>query len=245
MSMPERDLSRTEKAAAIRADQVNKERNRKVALIVGILVVLSAIVAAGTWYGGGSSSTADNSSVEVTAGSGSVIVGDAAAPVKVVIYEDFLCPFCRQLEDSTRDFLRENAAKGKVQVEYRPINLLTDFDYSALALNTWAAVLQNASPQAALELHDLLFEKQPYEQTSDQVSLDDLKALVKEAGADTPEVSAALATHNKAFFAAANQAMATERITGTPTVVVDGKVLSGMSVADLRDQIESAVASAP
>lgn len=243
--MPEHDLTRTEKAAAIRADQVNKERNRTVALIVGVLVVLSAVVAAGTWYGGSSSSTADNSSVEVAAGSGSVIVGDAAAPVKVVIYEDFLCPFCRQLEDSTRDFLRENAAKGKVQVEYRPINLLTNYGYSARALNAWAAVLKNASPQAALELHDLLFEEQPYEQSSEQTTDDDLAALVEEAGADTDAVSAAMKKQDKVFFAAASQTMRTAGITGTPTVVVDGQVLSGMSVAALLDRIETAVSKAP
>ena len=48
------------------------------------------------------------------------------APVKVVVYEDFLCPFCRQLETSTRDFLHQDAAKGKVQVEYRPFQLLPE-----------------------------------------------------------------------------------------------------------------------
>jgi len=244
MSKRQRDLSRTEKAAAIRASQVKKERTRKVGLIVGIVVVLSAIVAAGTWLGGGTSTQTDNSSVEVTAGSGSVIVGDAAAPVKVVIYEDFLCPYCRQLEASTRDFLRENAAKGKVQVEYRPINLLRDFTYSARALNAWAAVLKNASPQAALELHDLLFEKQPYEQSSDATTDADIAALVEEVGAGSEEVTAAMKVVDEEFFAAADQVMQAHGIVGTPTVAINGKILSGLSVVQLRSQIENAVSSA-
>lgn len=244
MSKRQRDLTRTEKAATIRAAQVRKERNRKAGLVVGIVVALGAIVAAGTWLGGGSSSPTDHSSVEVTAGSGSVIVGDDAAPVKVVIYEDFLCPYCRQLEASTRDFLRENAAKGKVQVEYRPINLLKDFSYSARSLNAWAAVLKYASPQAALELHDLLFEEQPYEQSSEATTDEDIAELVEEAGAGNAEVTAALGVRDEEFFAAAAQVMKTEGIAGTPTVVINGKVLSGLSVVQLRGQIESAVSSA-
>lgn len=241
MSKRQRDLSRTEKAAAIRAAQAKKERTRKVGLVVGIVTVLSAIVAAGAWLGGGTSTPTDNSSVKVAAASGSLIVGDSAAPVKVVIYEDFLCPYCRELEASTRDFLRENAAKGKVQVEYRPIHLLKDYSYSARALNTWAAVLKNASPQAALELHDLLFEKQPYEQSSDDTTDADLAALVREVGAGNAEVTAAMKAMDQEFFAAADRVMETEGIVGTPTVTINGKVLSGLSVVQLRSQIENAV----
>ncbi len=244
MSKRQRDLSRTEKAATIRAAQVKKERTRKMGMIVGIVAVLSAVVAAGTWLGGGTSTQTDNSSVEVAAGSGSVIVGNAAAPVKVVIYEDFLCPYCRELEASTRDFLRENAAKGKVQVEYRPINLLRDFSYSARALNAWAAVLKNASPQAALELHDLFFEKQPYEQSSDATTDADIAALVEEVGAGSEEVTAAIKVMDKEFFAAADQVMQAQGIVGTPTVAINGKILSGLSVVQLRSQIENAVSSA-
>ncbi|MFL6158356.1 MAG: DsbA family protein, partial [Marmoricola sp.] len=161
MSTQNREQNRTAKAAAIRAEQARKERNRRIALIVGILVVLGAVVAAGAWYSSDSSAPADNTSVAVAAGDTSILVGSDSAPVKVVVYEDFLCPFCRELEDSTRDFLRENAAKGKVQVEYQPINLLQDYSYSLRSLNAWGAVLKNARPNVALKLHDLFYENQP------------------------------------------------------------------------------------
>lgn len=221
-------------------------RNAKqVILVVGALVLLGGIVAAGSWYGGGSSSTADNSSVQVTAGPGSVFVGDAAAPVKVVIYEDFLSPPCRRLEASTRDFLRENAAKGKVQVEYRPVSLLIEHPYSARALAAWGAVLQHASPQAALKLHDLLFEEQPDLETSARTKRADLAALVSEVGADTAAVTAALRDPDTAFLAEATFAVKSEGITSLPAVLVDGQLLPRMTVADLRTRIETAVARAP
>lgn len=240
MSKQNREQNRSERAAAIRAAQARKERNR-IALVVAIVVALGAIVAGGAWYtSSGSSDPGSTAVAEATAEEASLVVGKANAPVKVVIYEDFLCPYCRQLEDQTRDFLRESAAEGKVQVTYQPINLLQQYDYSARALNAWAAVLGNASPQDALKLHDLLFENQPYETASDSVSDADLAELVKEAGAGSSAVTAALKTKDAAFFAAAQQAMTTANVEGTPTVHVNGKALTG-AVSSLVSQIEQAV----
>lgn len=241
MSTSGRDQSRTERAAAVRAEQARKERNRRIALIAGIVLLLGAIVAAGSWYSSGPSSKTPPAAVTVTAGDASILVGKADAPVKVVIYEDFLCPYCRELEDSTRDFLRESAATGKVQVEYRPINLLTDYSYSARSLNAWAAVLKHGTPQQALKLHDLLYQHQPYETASDNTSDEDIAALVAEAGADSAQVKSALKIQDAEFFATAQKELVQADIQGTPTVLINGKVQTG-SVADLASAIEDAVA---
>ena len=241
MSTQGRSQGRSERAASIRAEQARKERNRRVALIAVIVVVLGAIVAAGTWYSSGGKADPPAAAVTVTAGNDSIFVGKSGAPVQVVIYEDFLCPYCRELESSTRDFLRENAADGKVRVEYRPINLLTQYSYSARSLNAWAAVLKHGTAKQALKLHDLLYENQPYETSSDNTSDADIAALVAQAGADNDAVKAALKSQDKAFFAAALAAMTTAHIQGTPTVLIDGQVLTG-SVAEQVSAIEDAVA---
>lgn len=243
MSKQSREQSRTERAAAVRAAQERTERNRRIALIAAVVVVLGAIVAGGAWYtsGSGSSSGGAATAAKVTADPTAIVVGKASAPVKVTIYEDFLCPFCRELESQTRDYLRENAASGKVQVTYQPINLLQQYDYSVRALNAWAAVLKHGSPAAALKLHDLLYENQPYETASDGVSDADLAKLVGEAGADTPAVRAALKTRDTAFLTAAAKVMSEEHIQSTPTVFLNGMELTGSSVGDLVGQIENAV----
>jgi protein-disulfide isomerase len=245
VSKQNRDQNRTERAATVLADQARKARNRRVALIIGIVVVLCAIVAGGAWYsaGGSSSDPAASTSATVTAGAGSVVVGDDNAPVKVLVYEDFQCPFCRQLEDQTRDFLSENAAAGKVQVEYRPINLLEDLPYSAKALNAFAAVLKHGTPEQALKLHNLLYENQPYESDSAKVTDADIAKLVAASGAKGADIDAALATTDSAFFASAQQAMQDAQVQGTPTVLVDGKPVSGASLPDIVDAIEKAVQS--
>ena len=243
MSKQSREQGRTARAAAIRAAQARKERNRRVALIVGVVVLLGAIVAGGAWYGSGSGTKTSTSSdtPPVAAGTASLKMGEESAPVKIVIYEDFLCPFCRELESSTRDFLRENAAKGKVLVEYQPINLLSRFPYSAKALNAWAAVLKHKGPQAALELHDLLYENQPYEESSDQVTNSQIEGWVKKAGADTDAVRQAMKTQDTAFFTAAQQAMAAANVNSTPTVFINGEELPPTGVAEMVSKIEAAV----
>jgi protein-disulfide isomerase len=242
MSKQNRAQGRTERAASIRAEQAHKERTRRFAMIAGIIVLLGAIIAAGAWYGSGSDKPAGAvASAKLSVGDNSLVVGDADAPVKVVIYEDFLCPFCRELEMSTRDLLREDAAKGKVQVEYRPINLLTDFDYSAKTLNAWAAVLDHATPKAALKLHDLFYDNQPYEQSSDQVKDSQIAAWVKQAGGDKAAVREAMKTKDVAFFTAVNKSMTDANVQGTPTVFVNGTELTASSIPDMVKQLETAI----
>jgi protein-disulfide isomerase len=243
MSKQNREQGRTQRAAAIRAAQARKERNRRVALVAGIVVVLSAIVAVYAVFGSGGKDkpAVDAGLPPLAAGTASLEMGKSSAPVKVVIYEDFLCPFCRELENSTRTFLRENADKGRVYVEYKPIHLLRDFSYSAKALNAWAAVLKHASPGAALRFHDLLFDNQPYEQSSDQVSDSQIAAWVKEAGGDNGDVRDAMKSQDADFFAAADKAMTDAKINSTPTVFVNGKQLPVTAVADMVSTIEAAV----
>jgi protein-disulfide isomerase len=244
MSKQSREQSRTERAAAVRAAQVRKERNRRLALVVGIVVVLGALVAAGAWFGGGGgngSSTTNTKTPPVAAGPASLKMGNPAAPVKVVVYEDFLCPYCRELEVSTRDFLQENADKGRVYVEYQPINLLRSYTYSARAMNAWAAVLKNGSPSAALKLHNLLFDHQPYEQNADQTSDAQITDWVKQAVGDNTKVLDAMKTQDTAFFAAAQKAMTDANVQSTPTVYVNGKELPAAAVTQMVSAIETAV----
>ena len=168
-------------------------------------------------------------------------MGAANAPVKVVVYEDFLCPFCRQLETSTRDFLHQDAAKGSVQVEYRPFQLLPD-DYSRRALDAWATVLQQGTPAQALRFHDLLYDEQPYERAAHKPGVAALQALARKAGVTDRKVLDALGSPNPAFFAAVQRSAEQAGVRGTPTVLVDGKPLGGSSIQVLADRLEQRAA---
>ena len=248
MSKKSRETSRTERAAAVRREQASRERNRKVAVVAAVVVLLVVVVGAGVLFGrgGGDSSAAATGPLPPASASGqALVVGDnASAKVKVVVYEDFLCPYCRQFESATRTSLHKAADAGTVQVEYRPFHLLQD-DYSTQALAAWSAVLQDGTPKQALRLHDLLYAEQPYEQSSDKPGPSDFVTWAKQAGVTDSAVLAAVEkASDPAFVDAADVAATKAGVTGTPTVFVNGQELKGTSVSDTADRLEKMIADA-
>ena len=114
-----------------------------------ILVVLAVIVTAGVLLGAGasapSSAGASAAKVGARADGQALVIGTNPKAPKVVVYEDFLCPYCREFESASRATLRDAAEKGTAVVEYRPFHLLQD-DYSTEALMAWSAVLEKGTP---------------------------------------------------------------------------------------------------
>jgi protein-disulfide isomerase len=242
MSKKQRDTNRTARAAAVRREQASRERNRRILLTVVVLVVLAVIVTAGVLIGSSGSSpsqagaSASASKVDARADGQALVIGTNPDAPKVVVYEDFLCPYCREFESASRSTLRDAAEKGKVVVEYRPFHLLQD-DYSTEALTAWAGVLQKGTPAQALKFHDLLYENQPYESDTNKPGLDDLVKLDEKAGVSKSSVTDAMRQDNTAFVDAADAAATKADVQGTPTVLFDGKPLVG-SPTQLADTVK-------
>ena len=246
MSKSGREDGRRARAAAIQADAARAERNRRIAIVGAVVAVLAVIVAAGFWYTSGSDSggPAAATTAETSAGDHSLVVGDnAQAKVKVVVYEDFLCPFCHEFEESSRDFLHAAAAKGKVEVEYRPFHLLQP-QYSLDALNAFGAALKSATPTEALRFHDVLYDKQPYENASSFPGADDLASWAKGVGVDGDTVSAAVSADDKTYADAADALATKAKVPGTPTIFVNGKTLAGSSVAQMVENLQTMIGNA-
>ncbi len=233
--------------AASPAEPARRARNRRLAIATGTLVLLAVVVATGVWVTAGRSSTPDPVAAgqpQVRAGEHSLLVGGADAPVTVVVYEDFLCPDCRQLDTSTRDFLRQDAARGTVRVEYRPFQMLPD-DYSGRALGAWAQVLEHGTPAQALRFHDLLYDEQPREQDASKPGVAALQALARSAGVSDPTVLDTFGSPDAAYVAAARRSAARAGVRDAPTVLVDGKPLEAGTIQDLADRLEKLAAQSP
>lgn len=240
MSKSNRDQNRSQRAAAIQAADARKERNRKMAIAAAIVVVLAAVVAGTFWYSSGASNTtAPAANAPATAGDHSLVIGKASAKYHVIVYEDFLCPFCREFEMASRDYLHADAAKGLVQVEYRPFHLLQD-DYSVRALNAFAAVLTQ-SPAKALKFHDLLYDNQPYENAATKPDAAKLADWAGSVGADKAAVEAAVTANDPAYVNAVDAMAAKDKVQGTPTVLVNGKPLTGSTITDMSDSLEKMI----
>lgn len=235
MSKKNRTTDRAARAAAALEEQQRQERARRNKMVGGVVIALVLIVVGGYFLSRALDTTTDVSAPAAGSEFG-LTIGPDDAPHTVVIYEDFLCPYCGELERATRDDFAQLAADGKVQVEYRPFNLLSSIsDYSERSAGAFSIVLDTSGPEVAKKFHDLLFENQP-EESGPFPSNSDLVDLAVEAGADEADVRDAIENEDgKQWVAGATQAADDAGVQGTPTILLDGEVFQ-----DGRDMDEIA-----
>ena len=156
------------------------------------------------------------------------------------IYVDYLCPFCGQFEKANSSQIVTWVKSGAATVEIHPISILTSksagTQYSLRAANA-AACVANYAPDDFYAFNTALFADQPKEGTA---GLDDseIKSLVKTAGVGTasPKINTCIddATFKAWVVGATDRALSgplpnssVKAITGTPTVLVNGKQYVG------------------
>lgn len=148
---------------------------------------------------------------------------EAGKPVKVVLYIDFICPVCKNFEATYNETLTKLRDEGKITVEYRALGFLdsrSTTNYSSRAANAAACVV-NESPEKYSDFVNTLFDKQPAEGSAG-LSDDELKKMATDLGAK--DISSCV--ENKTYrpwVKYTTQEAAAIGVTGTPTVLVDGK----------------------
>jgi protein-disulfide isomerase len=156
------------------------------------------------------------------------------------VYLDYLCPFCGQFEKTNGDQIKKWVDSGAATVEIHPISLLTSksagTQYSLRAANA-AACVANYAPEDFYAVNQELFKNQPEEGSA---GLDDkqIKKLVKSAGVttDVSKINSCIdGTDFKSWALDATDRALTgplpntnvPSVTGTPTVLVNGKQYQG------------------
>jgi protein-disulfide isomerase len=232
----EQRRARTERARALAEERrraaKRKERLTRIGVLVGVLVV----IVGGYFLISNLGSDKPDTAPEGATGNYGVVFGEADAPKSIVVYEDFLCPFCGQLEATVRDQLDAAVEAGEVKVEYRPLPFLERIsDYSPEAANAFAVVLNESGPEVAKAYHDLLFDNQPSEE-GPFPSKDDLVDLAVEAGATEADVRPGI--EDMAFegwVEAAGEAASKAGINSTPSVFVDGTRVEAQTMAEIAE----------
>lgn len=236
--------SKTEARAAERAERLAemkrqaKAQERRRNLMVGGVVAVVLVVIGGVFFFVGQSNDVDASAAgESDYG---LVIGPDDAPREVVIYEDFLCPFCGQLERETGDELAALAADGDVQVDYRPFTLLSRVgDYSARAVSALGVVLEESGPEVAKEFHDALYADQPEESAETFPDAEWLIDKAVEAGAVEADVRPGIEAGENDFARGATQEALDAGVSGTPTVVIDGEVFTYDDPQQIVDELSS------
>ena len=140
------------------------------------------------------------------------IRGPVDAPVTVVEYGDFECPYCGMAEPVVRELLRDFA---DVRYVWRNLPLNDVHGHAQLA----AEAAEAAADQGAFwEMHDLLFAHQ------DALEPADLVGYAEQLGLDTDRFADALREHAGAGKVADDVDSADlSGVTGTPTFFVNGR----------------------
>jgi protein-disulfide isomerase len=206
------------------------------ALIAGVVIVALVVVAALVLLDQGTDSPqagSDDVSLEKS-------YGAEDAPVVVVEYADFQCPYCAQFASSVGQRLKEDYAdQGQIRFVFHHLAFLGDE-------STWAAEASECANEQGRfwDYHDKLFAEQAGENQG-AFSQDNLKRFATDLGLDTGQFDACLDSgkYGSSVRDATNQAQR-RRINSTPTVVVNGQVIQNWNnYGALQAAIEAALAS--
>lgn len=260
----ERREAAREKARVLREEQKKRERRRKHLIQGGVIVAVLAIAAIVVTLvvqstrpeGPGPRNMASDGILLTASEDGGITAAETAAlaanetptptepdesgtVANIVIYVDYLCPFCGQFEATNSESIRTMVEKGAATLEVHPVAILTNksagTQYSLRAANA-AACVADTSPDSFFDFNALLFRNQPEEGTAGLTN-DQLKDLAGEAGVSDPaDVEQCIDdVQFKSWVQDATNRALTQpvpnselpSITGTPTVLVNGQQYVG------------------
>lgn len=224
---------RKARAAALKAEQERKEKQRRLVTIAGVVGGLLVVVAVAVFLQmrAGDIDESAAAPTGATADYG-LKLGEEGAEHEVVIYEDFICPACGAFESQFADVLDTAVDEGRATVEYRPFDFLKQYGdrYSQRSTNAFAVVLDASGPEVAKEFHDLLYADQPAE---DGDPAPDSWLIEKAVEAGATEADVAPGIEDLAFEGWVEngaRSASSAGIQGTPTVLVDGEAIDASSL---------------
>lgn len=166
-----------------------------------------------------------------------IAVGRADAPVRLDVWEDLGSGTCRTLDAQLDPRLTQWVEDGTVAVHYHPVAFLeARSDYSTGAADALYSAA-GAGPAAVTALRRLLYEHQPGPDGT--VTDGELVQLALDAGAG-PVQDAIRSRLYADYVQRATEDAAHARITGTPTVAVDGTQLARPTAAAVSAAILAA-----
>jgi protein-disulfide isomerase len=132
-----------------------RNRNLIIALAAATAILVALVVGALVLSGGDSSGPTDASASSFLDGipQEGVVLGEEAAEVTLIQFEDPQCPVCKQFQDEGfADIVSEYVKPGKITIRYAGLAFLGDDSQKAL-LHVLAAGRQNKAFQFSEELY--------------------------------------------------------------------------------------------
>lgn len=173
----------------------------------------------------------DFSVVEARVEGDPVALGDVDAPVGLVVFSDYQCPYCAKWSTDTLPAMMEHVDNGDLRIEWRELNIFgAESERGARA--AYAAGMQDRY----LDYHHALFAdgKQP-----DKTTLDDaaLIALAGSLGLDTAQFTSDYHSPTTAQAVADNaQIGIAVGANSTPSFILGGQPIMGAQPTEYFEQ---------
>lgn len=166
--------------------------------------------------------------------------GPVDAPVTLVVFSDYQCPFCGRWSRETLPKMMEHVEDGDLRVEWRDVNIFGPASERA-ARASYAAAAQGSF----WEYHDALF---PGGEPRSKGDLDDeaLIALADELGLDAERFADDLESEETAEQIDVNARLGLDLgVSSTPAFVLGGRPIVGAQPSEaFEDAFDAALAAA-
>jgi protein-disulfide isomerase len=143
--------------------------------------------------------------------------GPAKAPIVLVLFSDFQCPYCRDFNLTIDDILKKYGDKARLVFRQFPLTRI-----HPNAQRAAEASLCAAAQNRFWEMHDLLFQNQ------ERLKAEDIKDRAKELKLDTNAFNSCLdSARTSAMIHDDIRAASMAGADGTPTLFINGRYLGG------------------
>lgn len=168
---------------------------------------------------------------------GSGLVLNPGGPVKIDLWEDPQCPVCRSFETSLGEYVEDLVRSKKATVVYHVLSFLGP--ESIRAAN---ALMCSADENQYLDYHKAMYIIQPASENSGFYSNENLVKIGDIIGLKSKSFTDCVTSGAKLDLVKAHaDSMSTYKVTGTPTVFINGKLWQRQSNDFNLNEFRSAV----
>lgn len=254
MSASRKSSARPTKASAVAAKRAvaaaraHEVRQRKIITAVGVAVVVIAAVVIGLVVansGSGSAESTDPTKVaagfpESVRNDDGVVMAKAGAKVTVEMYVDLQCPACKEYETRVASTLEKLVADGTVKLVVHPVAILDRMSSTEYSTRAGAAVGCAADEGKFWQYTKVLYSEQPPE-NGDGLPASKLVSLGAKVGLTSDTFTTCVTDETYRQWVTDLTKAASDEISGTPTVLVDGKTVADASAQGLEDAVNAAL----